>query len=693
MKRFHEVGHWASIFSGCAGFLWALLCIGVVRGETPIISLWSAEGHEGYTGFDVLDTNQNYPVIRLIKVNARLENAATNPPVEVDDLVISSVIPRDVGVAFAEFEDPLYVQWNGAMTSVIYRAAIPMTNGCSFWPDVNLVSSNAWAKPKIRVERSATPTLVPAGQSVTQDFTIAAAIPAGALSGFGMLMLQVDANEIEPSGIGLTAVTSVWSSGAFNASINPEGLPHFVATEASGLSGLYTFTATLLLTNAGGSDVHFMPGLQVVYSGEQTPWTERAPGMAWTHTHTNGMLIRASAPEPVVWWDQQEKDRFYWQMSPKWARPGDDTPSLDNIFIIGGAAVGYEGASFQEFMVEAAGANLIGVTVSRPDGQTYPLAVEGGFRCSLETMSRNPSDLSAFGSGSYTIRLYDFTNGLRQTYSIMRVGTPVTQTPQLLTPEGLTITNTRPTFSWAPITDFAVNSGMIIAKNNQFEDEDQQQAIWVGWETNAAFLSVDLFAGCGYQLAFGFTYTNANNGANYITSFTSSRYGLFNVVTNGSNLAFARGVTAVPRVFVGQGLDMSLFEYGFLPGSNFTFSVDFGDGSTTNGSSATHTYAAPGTYTQRFIALDNTGVAGTGLTTTVVYDLPRILGIWPTNGSSIAMGFQTIDGAFYRVAESDDLMDWGDTLTTLTGDGDTHTVEDISGVTRRFYRLEVDLNP
>lgn len=686
----------AATFVGADGFLAGLLSmwffIGVARAETPVISLWSGEGHEGYTSFDVLDTNQFYPVTRVVKINARLDNPATNPPVQVDDFVISCTVPPHLGMGIAEFEDPFYVQWNAAATSFVYRAAVPMTNECSWWPDLSLVSSNGWAKPKIRVERSASPTLVPAGQSVTQTFVIAAQVPAGALAGCEMLMFQVDANDIEESEVSLTGITGVCSSAAFYAN-EIQGMPYFFTEAASGLSGLYTFTSTLLVTNAGSSDIHFMPGAQTEYVEEQTPWAHRVSGTVLTHSYTNGIIVRASAPVPVDWWDQQHKDRFYWHMAPKWTRPGDDTPALESIYLISGSVVGYDGTSFQQLMLDARGVNLVAATVSAPGGQLYSLGAEEG-TCFLELASRTASDLSAFGNGTYTIRLYDFTNGLRQTYSLFRFGLPVTQTPQLLAPQGLTITNARPAFSWAPITDLSANSGMLVVQNHQF-DEDQQ-AIWVGSVTNQDnVVSTDMFAGCGYQLLFGSSMTGAVNGASYITSYVSGRFGLFNVVTNGSNLAFARGATAVPRVFVGQSMDMGLFEYGFLPGSNFTFSVDFGDGSAANGSLATHAYAVPGAYTQRFIALDNTGVAGTGLTTTIVYDMPRIMGIWPTNGASHAIGFDTIEGASYRAAHSDDLINWGGTLTNLIGDGETHVVEDPvnPGAPRRFYRLEVDLNP
>lgn len=686
---------WAWTFVGTAGWLVGLLSmgcyIGVAQAETPVISLWSAEGHEGYTSFDVLETNQFYPVCRVVKINARLENSVTNPPVQVDDFVISCTVPPHLGVATAEFEDPFYVDWNAAATSFVYRAAVPMTNEYAVWPNLTLVSSNGWAKPKIQVERSASPTLVPAGQSVTQTFVIAAQVPAGALAGCGMLMFQVDANDIEESEVSLTGITGVCSSAAFGAN-DIEGVPYFFTDAASGLSGLYTFTSTLLLTNAGSSDIHFMPGVQTVYVEEQTPWAHRVSGTVLTHSYTNGIIVRASTPVPVDWWDQQHKDQFYWQMAPKWTRPGDDTPALEDVYLISGTAVGYDGTSFQQLMLDARGVNLVAATVSAPGGQLYSLGAEEG-TCFLELASRTASDLSAFGNGTYTIRLYDFTNGLRQTYSLFRFGTAVTQTPELLAPQGLTITNARPAFSWAPVTDPSANSGMLVVQNHQFEDE--AQAIWVGPATNQDnVVSTDMFAGCGYQLLFGNSMTGAVNGASYTTSYVSGRFGLFNVVTNGANLAFARGTTAVPRVFVGQNLDMGLFEYGFLPGSNFTFSVDFGDGSTTNGSLGTHAYAGPGTYTQRFIALDNTGVAGTGLTTAIVYDMPRILGIWPS-GASYAIAFDTIDGASYRAAHGDDLINWGGTLTNLIGDGDTHAVEDPAdpGAPRRFYRLEVDLNP
>lgn len=674
--------------------LW--FCAAVAWAETPLFSFRSAEGYEGYTSFDVLDTNVTYPVTRAIFLETRLENSVTNPPVQISDLVISCAIPLGLGVSVADFEEPFYQQWNASATSFVFRAAVPMTNETYWWPNIDLICSNAWAKPKIQVQRAAFPTRVPAGQSVTQAFIITANVAPGALSGYGWLSLQLDVNDTESSGVAVQWLTNMWPSSSFYAS-DAMGLPYYFSQNAQALSGLYTFTNILWLTNASASDVNFMPGLQVVYSQEQTPWTPRGQGTVWAHSFTNGIVVRASTPEPVEWQEQQERNRNYWELAPKWCLVSNDLPGFERINLIRGTTVGYDGTSAHRVMVDGSGSNLVGASITTPDNITYPMEVEWGTGCYFEVATRTASDLSRFTNGIYTIRLYDFTNGFRQTYSVPLMGQDVTQVPQVLSPTGLSMTNTKPTLTWGPITDFNANAGVLTIQNHQLGDDLTQ--IWTIFQPMTNYtVPQDLSAAWGYQLYFGGALTTSVNHAECISAHVSGRDGLFNTVTNGNpNLAFARGVTTVPRVFVGQDLGMGLVDYGFLPGSSCTFGVDFGDGSATNGTLATHRYDGAGEYALRFVVLDNTGVAATGLVTAAAYDLPRILGAWRTNVASFAMSFPTIDAAFYRVAYSDNLAttNWGGTVTNLFGDGATNIVQDApgGGVPRRFYRVECDLNP
>jgi hypothetical protein len=360
--------------------------------------------------------------------------------------------------------------------------------------------------------------------------------------------------------------------------------------------------------------------------------------------------------------------------------------------------VGYDGRSFVEFFLDGAGTNLAGVTLTTPDNTSYPLEVDASdAEYNFELVTFNPEDLARFTNGTYAVRLYDITNALRQTYTLTLSGEAVTAVPRLLTPDALCITNARPTLTWAQATDPNVNAGVLLVANSRLPNEEN--VMWPGTSLTNHTVSADLFAGCGYELIFANGDMTNINGAEVMTGHLATRYGLFNVLTNAtvSAFAFARCVSTLPRVFVGQELGISLFEYGFLPGTNGIFTVDFGDGASTGGSSATHLYAQAGSYGMHTIVTDETGAAATGTVNALVYDLPTISRVSRPDEYTAQIEFPTISGAQYRIAHTDNLSipDWSGTIANRLGNGADNIVLDffVLGIPQRYYRLECELNP
>ncbi len=683
-----------------SGIVLLLLALGagVVRAETPDIGLWCAEGQEAYTTFDVLSTSQWYPATRKIWLNAWVQNPSAGTPVAVNDLVAAFSLPPSLSVYSAEFggEQPFYAQWNAASTSMIYRVAAPLTNEEWWTTSLDLAAGNGWAQPKIQVERSAYPLRVDAGQSVTQQVVITLFIPPDALLDSALLSLQPDLWGSESSGITVEPLASVWPAEdfQFDPLVFP---PTYYCTYPFWLSGYYSFTNTVRLTNTTETDMNVMPGVQITYSEDQSAWPEAGVLSAQReNVFTSGIAVRASLPSPALWHDQYERGRTTWVMRGKWAPADADQPSLSQAMLFRSSGLGYDGQPCFEFFLDGEGLNLAAASISTPDNTTYAVEVDASdSTCNFELVSRSANDLERFTNGVYTIRLYDITNGLRQIYTPTLAGAPVTSVPQLLSPAALCITNPQPTLAWRAADDPAVNTEVLIVENVGLGEDFM---LWTDASITNYQVSSDLFGGVGYQLFFANAASTNQDGANFMSGYLAARYGLFNVTTNGEQgVAFVRSATSVPRIFAGQELGLRLFDFGFLPGTNYTFATVYGDGAATNVAWSSHTYAEAGEYVAQVVVTDEFGTAATGNVTAVVHPLPRLSRIGFPDSATAELEFPTIDGAFYFInaSESIEAPDWGWTVSFLIGDGTTNTVQDLDApyFPRRFYRLECDLNP
>jgi len=95
---------------------------------------------------------------------------------------------------------------------------------------------------------------------------------------------------------------------------------------------------------------------------------------------------------------------------------------------------------------------------------------------------------------------------------------------------------------------------------------------------------------------------------------------------------------------------------------------------------------------------DDLGMAATGSVALAVYDLPTLKSVTRLNGNMVDIDFPTIDGAEYTLRYTDDLSSnptWNGVLYSMLGDGTIKTFHDSQSVpvSKRFYRLECDLNP
>jgi len=501
--------------------------------------------------------------------------------------------------------------------------------------------------------------------------------------------------DIDTGDLNISYVSNSCSSASFGFD---DTYRTFVCVQPGLLAGAYSFTNYLEVTSSAARDMKFAPGIQIMYSRTQTAWDvrSRVPSRSLTHTYDNGIRVVVSSPFPVLWYDQQMQDQTSWTIGSKYAPADANEPGLTQCVLLRSQATGYDGRTSPQFFVSAQGTNLVSATLTLPDGSAYPMDVESG-EASFDLASRTDDDLAQFTNGTYLVKLYNFTNALRQTYTVQLAGTPVTETPRLLTPEALCLTNARPHLSWSAATDSGVNATVLQIGSPNLQNDIFN--MWTQYEYDPLpteyTAEQDLFGGCAYDLMFAHASITMANGAQVISGYLADQNGFFNVETQ--RLTFAHADADAPRVFTGNALEVDLTTFGFLPGTNYTFTVDFGDGFTTDKAWGVHQYSHPGTYTARVIVTDNTGASATGVVAMAVYDLPTLTQISRINDNSVGLTFPSIADASYRLAYTDSLLspNWSNTVDTLTGDGSIRMIQDYPSTssTQRFYRLECTLNP
>lgn len=688
---YRRVIAWAAI-----GILFSGFPASRVRADTPSLALWSAEGQEVYTCFDTLETNQWYAAVRSLWFNAFIQNADSDPCVQVDGLAVTCTLPSGLSPAFIDFDNdmPFYAQWNATYTSLLVQAAAPLTNQQGWSASLELAASNVWLRPKVQVKRMAFPTRLIPGHPVKQTVVCDVFVPPGALNGMGLFSIQLDLWDDASETLGITVLSNTCSSLSFTH--DPWNYPPtFFCVSPGTLAGAYSFTYYLEITSGAAVDMNFTPGIRITYSESQSGWARvpEIPSHGLLHTYNNGIVIRTSSPTPILWDHQQEQGRTVWDMSVKWAPAENAMPSLSECELFRSVSVGYDGRPWSGFILGGSGNNIVSASLTTPDNTTYATETEPD-EVDFEFISLSPAELARFTNGTYTVKLYDFTNALCQTYSLQLTGSPVAGTPNLLAPNTLCDTNARPGLSWEAAPDPDVNATVLIIENNRSDDEILE--MWTEPPLPTTYqVEQDLFACWEYELLSAKAVRSMNNGAEVMTGYLSTRLGIFNVQTQ--NLAFAHSFTTAPRVFAGDDLGLSLFTFGFLPGSNYACRVDFGDGFATNDLWAVHHYDESGTYTTRVIVTDETGMAATGTVSMTAYERPVLDSVTRINSNMVDIGFPTIDGASYNLRYTDGLSnpDWSGWVDSILGDGSSKTVHDFQNAPapKRFYRLECDLNP
>lgn len=682
------------LFSMCA--LTTFFLVSPSPAATPTVSIWTTDRQTANASFDVLETNQWYAASHDIGFQATVMTAPSEAAVSITGLTFTCSLPSFVSPVGIDFNHdiPTYAQWNETYTSLVCQAATPLTNYQGWSSSVYLADTNVWIRPKINAKRSVSTTRLSPAIETEQKVVCEVFIPPGALTGMEIVSIQRISWDI-PDDLNISSYSNTCSSSAFCFDPNNQV---FFCTNPGSLSGTYSFTYYLKVTSYAQKAVNYVPGIQIFYSRTQTDWGFHSslPARSLEHPYDNGIWVGVSSPIPILWYDQQMQDQVYWNIGSKYTPADADAPGLTQCFLFRAETLNFDGRSSPQFFINVSGTNLAVTTLTTPDDTTYAMETEPD-EAYFEVYTLNESDLARFTNGIYTVKLYDYTNALRQTYSIPLTGTPVTETPHLLTPATLCSSASTPQLNWSAATDPNVNATVLSIDNPNLENN--LFSLWMHPDDDPLpttySVDQDLFACWSYDLMFASASVAMVNGAQVLSGYLSGRHGFFNVTTE--NLAFVHVDTDAPRVFAGENLELDLTSFGFLPGSNYTYSVDFGDGFTTNKTSSVHPYSRSGTYTAHVIVTDNTGASATGVVAMAVYDPPTLSQISRVNDNAVGLTFPTIDAASYRLVYTDNLVfpSWSGTGTSLTGDGSTHMIQDYpdNSATQRFYRLECTLNP
>jgi len=657
---------------------------------------WSADGWQCEISSDTLATNQVYAAVRQTWFNVGIESSDPGDR-SVTGLVFTCMLPSTVVPMSPDIdrEMPYFMQWHPAFTAMVYKAAAPLNNNQWWSTNIEMAHSNAWLRPKIQAKRTVLTPQLPPNEEVTQVVISDVFIPPGALNGMATFSVQLNFWDIQTGGLSIDCYSNTCSSGAFTVN-SDQNQPSFVCTSPGLLAGPYSFTNYVKVTSYAETTMNFAPAIQLMYSRTQSPWSWQSstPSYNFEHNYDNGIWVGISSPVPAVWDNQTAQDNISWNICTRYAPVNNDLPGLTDCAMFRSKRTSHDGNLIHQFFVSAGGTNIVCATLTTPDNTTYDVECDSD-ELDFEANSLNASDFARFTNGIYTIRLYDFNNVLRQTYSVQLSGTPVTSTPQLLAPNTLWSNNVRPNLSWNAPSDPNVNGIVLDIENANIEDDIFN--IWMGNPLPTSFqVENDLYGGWTYDLLFANATVAMVNGTQVMSGYIAERTGFFNVATQ--NLAYAYADTDASRTFTGTDLELNLFSFGFLEGSNYTFSVDFGDGTTADGLWGTHHYAGAGNYTARVIVSDDLGMAATGSVALAVYDLPTLKSVTRLNGNMVDIDFPTIDGAEYTLRYTDDLSSnptWNGVLYSMLGDGTIKTFHDSQSVpvSKRFYRLECDLNP
>jgi len=658
--------------------------------DLPALSLNTYEGWSIQSSGDIITNSHKYLSQRVIHAEGSVQTFTTNAVAPIADLLMRFKLAPGQCYQDESINVPAYAVWSAGQTSLIVRLAQPLTTGALFNVDCNVVGTQGLQQPLVSFCRSASPILIPPSTVITQTLVLTLTVPAGALSGYSNMLIQVDDWDHSSSGVQLGLV-SCSAPPEFQISTN-NNLPEFASTNAFLLAGAYVFTNRLTVTNSSPSQaLQFVPGVSAQYSQFQQFYHSSVQSSV-THAYANGSAVTLSAAQPLYLSSMMNQHQCRLALRSKWAATN-ATPNVSQIYFLFFTEQGLDGSTFQSLMLSADGSDIVAASLVVPSNtNSYDLYNDNG-TIRGETAYSDTNDLAEFTNGTYTLNLLDFSNNVVATYDLPLQGQTPAEMLTLLSP-GSSTTNAMPEFRWTMPAATNFNFGALDVENLFMPDGDLY--FWSMGTTNYTETNAVLFGNVQTQLIEGDMQETNAGGADVRSGWMSVRDGLVNVISNGFQLADAHLATSEYRVNVSNDVvHLWTANSAFFGTNGTTATLDFGDGTQpTNAKTADHVYRVSGVYTARLVVAANGG--GPVVTNSIVltvYPLPTVSGISAPQGSSPAqLSFSTVSNALYQVFRATSLLpdDWSPLAQSpTTGDGSITTVSDPdSATTQRFYRLQ-----
>ena len=466
--------------------------------QTPDVYLETSRRWEFITSADTLDgteTVQGHPAVEWYG------RVLTAP------VALSGQIVMPDGLLDWESERPAYFDWDGPTMALTQQPVGEFLPGDTWNFRIHEPPSRVAYGGPIRMTREISDPLLTADDQ-TRTVTVALNIPAGSLSGYDALRVELS-DWFRTEGIAMEVLGSTYDATAFSGSNG-----WFQANVDLGvLAGTYTFDLDVRLMRSGDlsqpqmGDLYCKPQVKV-YCVRQTPWTP-STGTEATHNLGGGMSATLETSETAHFMSREEYDVMELILDAVAVEPaavGVGPAAPTQIWVARGQSTSVSGLDVFSFSCGVEGSRFARGTVTTPGDQTYEMELElprrNDERISLDLgiESADPAELAEFTNGTYVLKVWS-TDGSAQTYSLELTGEVPSDRPLFDQPPGFETANPRPTLTWSESADPDVNFCDFQIEGDRYGADNRDDDAWLDLSVDdmAYTPSADLLEG-GWRL-------------------------------------------------------------------------------------------------------------------------------------------------------------------------------------------------
>ena len=400
-------------------------------------------------------------------------------------VALSGQIVMPDGLEDWQAEGPSYFRWDDPTRTLALSPVGEFTPGDSWNFRIQEPPSRVAYAGALEMTRAISDPLLTADDQ-TRTVTVALDIPAGSLSGYDALRVELP-DWYRTEGIAMEVIGSTYDTTAFSGS---DGW--FQAKVDPGvLAGTYTFGFDVKFTRSGElsqpqmGDLYCKPQVKV-YCVRQTPWTQ-STGTEVTHHLGGGMSATLETSETAHFTSRREYDVMELILDAVAVEPaavavGPAAPT--EIWVGRGQSTSVSGLDVFGFFCGVEGSRFVRGTVTTPGNQTYEMELnlpqrnDEGISLDLEIESTDPAQVAEFTNGTYVVKVWS-TDGSAQTYSVELTGEIPSDRPVFDQPAGFETAAPRPTLTWSEPTDPDVNFCEFEIEGDHYGLDDRDDEAWL----------------------------------------------------------------------------------------------------------------------------------------------------------------------------------------------------------------------